>query len=68
MKSGVRKGEECGKLCIDKYCYYHEGYLHKKSLKSSENKCIAILKTGKNKGKQCTRTACIDDKCKIHSK
>lgn len=69
MKSGGRKGEECGRLCINEYCYFHEGYLYKKSLKNDlSNKCAAILKTGKNKGKQCTRTACIGDKCKIHSK
>ena len=68
MKSGTRKGKECGKLCIDKYCYYHEGYLYKKSLKSSEKKCTAIVKSGKNKGNQCSRNACIGDKCKIHSK
>ena len=69
LKSGPKKGEECGKLCINDYCYFHEGYLYKKSLKeSSTKKCNAIIKTGKNKGKQCTRNACLGDKCKIHGK
>lgn len=68
LKSGARKGEKCGKLCINEYCYFHEGYLYKKSLKDKGVKCNAILKTGKNSGLQCSRNACIGDKCKIHSK
>ena len=69
LKSGPRKGEVCSKLCIDKYCYFHEGYLYKKQLKNNNLcKCQAIIKTGKNKGKQCSRNAVIGDKCKIHNK
>ena len=68
LKSGSRKGETCGKLCINDYCYFHEGYLYKKSLKNSGVKCDAILKTGKNKGCQCSRYAVVGTKCKIHSK
>ena len=53
LKSGKRKGEMCGKPCIDKFCNRHN-----KIKKISENikivpTCIAIIKSGKRKGLVC---------------
>ena len=53
LKSGKRKGEMCGKPCIDKFCNRHN-----KIKKISENikivpTCIAIIKSGKRKGLIC---------------
>ena len=49
LKSGKRKGEECGKLCIYDFCNTHK----KNNVKTSKKTCSAILKNGPRKGKSC---------------
>ena len=53
LKSGKRKGQECGRLCYNNFCYYHESYTQKQVIY-----CDAILKSGKHKGTQCRCKAC----------
>ena len=53
LKSGKRKGELCGKSCVDEFCNQHN-----KTKKTSVNikvgpTCTAIIKSGKRKGVVC---------------
>jgi hypothetical protein len=63
LKSGKRKGEACGKKCAEKLCPRHLSIHLKKeheqrlvALKGDTGPasgCVAILRSGKNKGKAC---------------
>jgi hypothetical protein len=53
LKSGKRKGEMCGKSCVDEFCNRHD-----KIKKTSINikvypTCTAIIKSGKRKNSVC---------------
>lgn len=63
FKSGLRKGQLCNKKCLYLYCNRH--YLKKEKEKLIIY-CKAILKSGKNKGNQCTYKEYKDGFCKRH--
>ena len=60
MKSGVRKGEPCNKESIYEYCNKH------KNNNNTQNCCNQILKSGKNKGKECMCKIYKNNLCKRH--
>ena len=71
IKSGKRKGQVCGKLCMYPHtkCNIHNKV--NKSQKSSEKtseicSCSAILISGKRKGEACGLTIYKDNMCKRH--
>ena len=75
IKSGKRKGEVCGKVCMypDKKCKIHNKVNNKvnKSQKSSQEKtekctCSVILLSGKRKGEPCGKSIFKDNMCKRH--
>ena len=77
--SGKRKGLECGKECNGEYCLRHKKQIENKPLvidaflakdvKSKDKKiCCAIIKHGKNAGKQCTFKVKQGDYCGKHCK
>ena len=78
FKSGKRKNEECGKECNGEYCFKHKKQIEKKSLaidafsvnykSNDKNICCAIIKHGKNAGKQCTFKAKENGYCGKHTK
>lgn len=49
LKSGKRKGEMCGKSCVDEFCNQHNA---KQNIKVGPT-CTAIIKSGKRKGVVC---------------
>lgn len=56
LKSGKRKGEECGKACCEKFCGSHLYYMdqiNKPVVESNYSICKAIIKSGKRKGEMC---------------
>lgn len=81
--SGKRKKQECGKECNGDYCLKHKNQLDKKNTvtefsvnyvntkdNKSKNKniCSAIIKHGKNAGKQCTFKVKQGEYCGKHCK
>ncbi len=67
-KSGKKKGQMCNNKSVNCYCKKHDISI-KANKKESENKicCNAIIKTGPNKGKQCSCKAIINGFCKRHN-
>lgn len=67
-KSGKKKGEMCNKESINCHCKTHELSI-KSSIKKKEEKicCNAIIKSGANKGKQCSCKAIVNGFCKRHN-
>jgi len=49
LKSGKRKGEQCSKSCVKKYCSVHYK-VHNKPIGPT---CASVLKSGKRKGGIC---------------
>jgi len=72
MKSGARKGQQCDVKCNNTHCDKHSVLIeHHETVGkglASTSKCVALLKTGKNKGLQCAHMAFENDLCKRHSK
>ena len=69
FKSGKNKNNVCNKPAVfvenNYYCNAHKAQAYKKTVKT----CTAILKTGKNKGKECgNRCYENSDFCKKHNK
>ena len=62
-KSGKRKDTQCGKPCLKEYCSCHSKYVN---TIVNKNTCKAILKTGKNKGKNCCLNVFESGFCKKH--
>jgi len=62
FKSGKKKNVKCNMVCFMAKCHAH---LHSKNI--IWKICKAILKTGKNKGKQCTHKT-DSEFCKKHNK
>lgn len=50
LKSGKRKGEMCGKACINDFCKIH---MKKIKVENNFKTCTAIIKSGKRKGQIC---------------
>ena len=59
FKSGKRKGEWCGKNCLNEYCVNHANQLEKKS--KNTHLCKHELLRGKRKGELCGK------KCSKHN-
>lgn len=78
FKSGKKKGEQCKAQCKGSYCKLHlrtqKSQSSVSNSESNENivinsvKCKAVLETGKNKGKQCSRFKKFGDYCGTHNK
>ncbi len=52
LRSGKRKGEECGRQCFSTLCPIHQNSKNK-SIPAIVIRCIAILGSGKRKGEVC---------------
>lgn len=68
-KNGFFKGDNC--LCFNHHKHYEKNSykdinVTKSNKKSKQNKCKAILKSGKRKGEKCN-SCCDGDYCKRHS-
>ena len=73
LKSGKRKGLQCNKSSLHKYCTIHlkTKIKHKFQKKDASTKslfptCNAIIKSGKNKGKTCSYRAKFEGRCGCH--
>jgi hypothetical protein len=58
LKSGKKRGEKCNKVCNEEQCKLHIALAKKKQENNNGEKnldsgCLAILKSGANKGKLC---------------
>jgi len=53
LKSGKRKGQQCGKSSYDKYCSIHKKYQTFSEKSKNVMTCQALLKSGKKKGQKC---------------
>ena len=51
LKSGKRKGEQCGRLCFGEKCTLHNKSKNQES--ADKITCIGIIKTGKRRGQIC---------------
>ena len=51
LKSGKRKGLECGKSCAGLYCPRHVPKVNK--VETIHASCMCVLKSGKRKGEMC---------------
>ena len=68
FKSGKRKGMVCGRPSRTKYCCYHKTIAQNIN-STSKPKCEYILTSGKNAGKNCSRSALNSQHyCKQHLK
>jgi hypothetical protein len=71
MKSGTRKGQVCGKKCVDLYCASHSKKEPKekepKEKEPKEKVCGVEIVYGEHKGKSCTKK-CVEgkDTCDSH--
>ncbi len=77
LTRGKNKGKPCGnkvKTPNSKYCDKHQNYKLEKInkneiiIQTKKTQCQGIIKTGKNKGKQCTCFASQGNFCKRHYK
>tara|TARA_Y100000992_G_C21037398_1_gene383294 strand:- start:54 stop:641 length:588 start_codon:yes stop_codon:yes gene_type:complete len=66
FKSGKSKGRSCNKNCLHEYCTSHNKVKSKIETKNTELLCTAVLKSGKNIGKQCGCKIYESTLCKRH--
>lgn len=62
-KSGKRKNSKCGRPCLKDYCDCHLKFINKTI---NQEVCKAVLKSGKNKGKNCCQNVFYSGYCKRH--
>jgi len=68
FKSGKKKNKQCLRACNGEYCKIHFNYVKRLVKKQEVNDiyCHEIIKSGINKGKQCSCKAVENHMCKRH--